>query len=464
MIVKTKKFTIGELASVCHGMLIGDPDITVDSFATDSREVIEGSLFLAIKGERVDGNDYILPAVNAGAACVLSQKTAPEAEGNYIIVEDTVKALGEIAAHHKATLHIPTVAVTGSVGKTTTKDMITSILSQKYKTFKTQGNHNNEIGLPLSLLSLDESYGAAVLEMGMSAKGEIDYLASIARPDIAVITNIGSMHIENLGSREAIRDAKMEIGNYLPKNGTLILNGDEELLRSVAGAFYVSKDNTAADMRVLNVIEGDNGSAFDLAIGRERIESIVLPAFGIHNIFNAALAIAVGFRFGMGEFEIRRGLVEFKAGDMRQHIYDACKITIIEDCYNAGPESMEAALSVLSSTSNKRGKRAVAVLGEMRELGDYSYELHRKVGALAAKAGVELLFTVGDMAKPVADAAVESGMDQSQVIHIPSDVGYDRAALIISGYLHEGDIVLFKASRALRLEALISALEGVLSL
>ena len=261
----------------------------VTGVSTDSREVLKGGMFIAIRGENFDGHRFLSMAAEKGALCALVEYIPENAPDMcYIVVEDTLKALGYLAKSFKSALSPLTVAVTGSVGKTTTKEFIYGVLSQRYKTLKTEANHNNHIGLPMTLLSLEKDHRAAVLEMGMSNFGEISYLSRIGAPNIAVITNIGSSHIENLGSREGIRNAKLEIADGMSDNGILILNGDEPLLSGIDGAYYVSMTGRRAYANVSGIVTGENGMAFDITIGGETYESIVIPVLGEHNVLDAA--------------------------------------------------------------------------------------------------------------------------------------------------------------------------------
>lgn len=432
-------------------------------FTTDSREATAGMCFLAIHGENRDGNDYVASAIAAGAALAIAQYVPAGLEDRVIRVTDTVKALGVIAAAHKREIKPRTVGVTGSVGKTTAKEMICSVLSERFKTHKSAANHNNEIGLPMSMLSLDRSHEAAVYEMGMSARGEIAYLSQIARPDLAVITNIGSMHIEQLGSREAIRDAKLEILQGMPDGATIVLHGDEPLLQNVPHGYYVSMTNPDADMYVTNIITGENGTAFDIRIRGEMVESIVIPAFGDHNVYNAALAYAVGIHFGLDQFEIRRGLMNYKPGEMRQQIYPCKGVTVMEDCYNAGPESMCAALRVLHDLTVRDGGRAVAVLGDMKELGNFSEALHRGVGRMVAENGIKVLFTVGAEAERIAEEAKQQGVPiVESFLGDNSDYSSKKIAEALVCQLRPSDRVLFKGSRSMHLETIVEQMKELL--
>lgn len=449
-----------KIANAVGGKLYGDESVAVSALTTDSREVTPGSVFVAIRGESADGHAYIEKAVTMGAACILCDRLPEKLpDCPLICTDDSVKALGRFAAAYKQQIAPLTVAVTGSIGKTTTKEFIAAVLSERYQTLKTPGNFNNHIGLPLTMLSLSEADRAVVLEMGMSARGEIEYLSSLANPKIAVITNIGSSHIEHLGSREGIRDAKMEIVTGMEPGGALILNGDEPLLAGVPGAYYVSRTDSSAQFYISAVEQTENGSAFDLTVGDELYESIVIPVIGEHNVLDAAYAFAVGRLVGMGEYEIRRGLMNFRQTGMRQNLYAVKDFWVLEDCYNAAPESMQAALNVLSQVAKGKGGRKIAVLGEMRELGSYSAFGHQTVGKAAAAVGVDLLFTFGTEAVHIAKAAKEAGLPADAVHHFDRIDAPEALATALKDLLTIGDTVLFKASRAVALERVITMLK-----
>lgn len=448
---------LSEIAEMANGRLYCniDKNTKIKTVTTDSRVRVSSGLFVALVGQKFDGHDYIEKACENGAVCALVDHLPEEERMSYIVVDDTRKALGMIAKAFKDKLSPLTVAVTGSIGKTTTKEFIYAVLSERYKTLKTEGNFNNDIGLPMTLLGLSPENDAAVLEMGMNHFGEIEHLSKIASPSIAVITNIGRSHIENLGSREGIRDAKLEIRKGMRHDGILILNGDEPLLEDIDGALYVGENNKDCDYLIENVIEGENGCAFDLNVYGEKVESITIPAIGRHNVMNAAFAFAVATAAGMGEFEIRRGLMNFKNTGMRQNIYKAHGRTIIADCYNASPESVRAALKVLSSTADRSGARRIAVLGDMKELGSYSTEAHIEVGAEVVKNGVDILFTVGELALDIAASASNCG---AKNIFAFEDNDCKEIAKSVMENTSEGDVILFKASRAMALEKVIEAL------
>jgi len=462
MTVFIKEMTMTEIASEIKGKITPSASGKVCGITTDSRDAGKGMMFIALKGQRVDGHDFIPDAIKRGAECALSERLIEGYEDKIILVDNTLAALGLLAQKHKEKINPTTVAVTGSVGKTTTKEFIYSVLAEKYYTHKSEGNHNNEIGLPMSIMSLAPHHKAAVYELAMSQRGEISYLSNIVKPDIAVITNIGSMHIENLGSREAIRDAKMEICDGLKKGGKLILNGDEPLLAGIEGAYYVAFKNPNADLIISNIIEGEHGSAFDITIRGDKIESVVIPSLGEHNVFDAAVAYAVGILLGMSESEIRRGLMNFSNTGMRQNIYFVAGIKIIEDCYNAGPESMRAALNVLNNISERNGGRAVAVLGEMLELGEYAEAFHKEIGAAVVKSKVKHLYAIGKNAKYFVEGAVEKGMPIENISYFENPDDYEIIAKEIKKNLRPLDNILFKASRALMLERVIGEFKKLL--
>lgn len=448
--------SITDIARVVEGTLYSkNPEDIAFGVSIDSRTISEGDIFFAIKGENFDGYDFIPAAIKGGACCIVASK-APSEDIPYILVDDTIRALGLLAREYRRRFSTITIAVTGSVGKTTTKEFIYSVLDSKYKTNKTDGNFNNEIGLPLTLFKLNITYKAMVVEMGMSKAGEIAALSAIAEPDIAVITNIGSSHIENLGSREAIRDAKLEIIKGMKEDGILILNGDEPLLRNIkTGKIckkYIGIENPLCHYNAINIRKTQKGYIFDIEVrsGDYTIKDIETTARGKHNIYNAMCAAVCGMLLGISEREIKRGILGYEPVALRGQVEKHEDCTFILDCYNASPESMEAAVEVLDDVASESGGRRVAVLGEMLELGTYSHELHEKVGKAYAN-GADLLITVGENARHIANGAKENGMSSEKIASISYDCP-EQAANDIRKLLHKGDIVLFKASRRVALE------------
>ena len=456
-----------EAAEACGGRLVssqlGRGFLNV---CTDSREVDEQSLFIAIVGERVDGHSFITSVVEKGCRAVLCRRipeNCAELDCDFIVVEDTVKAIGEIASYYRRDSDMKTVAVTGSVGKTTTKEFVSAVLSRRFKNYKTEGNYNSVIGLPMSLFEISDECESAVLEMGMSGFGEIGSMSRAARPSVALVTNIGTSHMEMLGSRENICRAKMEILEGLAQGGTIVLNGDEPLLCEYdcgdVKPVLVGISNRDSDLRALNVRCEVNKTTFDLIADGKVIPNVELPVMGNHYVYAALFAFAAARILGMSDEEIRAGLLEFKNVGMRQNIYELEGITVIEDCYNASPESMKSGIDVLSQLTSQKSGRAVAVLGDMLELGERSPELHRSVGSYLASKGASLLFTFGERASEIGAAAVKDGVAQENVY-----VNRDRERPDVTGEmllhrLKSGDVVLFKGSRSMALERIIAYLK-----
>ena len=454
------QLTLNEISSITNGELFYSSSQIIKNISLDSREIEEGTLFIAIKGERFDGHDYIGRAFEDGAACILAERIPYKVKGNVILVDSTLEALAALARYRRRLLAPITVAITGSVGKTTTKEFVYAVLNRRFHTHKTDKNFNNEIGLPLTILKTERDVEALVLEMGMSFKGEIAHLSKTAEPDLAIITNIGTSHIENLGSREGIRDAKMEITQGLRGDGKLMLNADEPLLAGIDGAVYVGVENKKADYRAVNIRDDGTGITFDIEYAGGVCRDLRINTLGRHNVLNAAFAYAVGHRYGVPDDEIRAGLLEFENAAMRQNIYDFEGKTFIEDCYNASPESMNAALAVLARTASVRGGRRIAVLGNMLELGSFSKDLHRGVGAEVVKNGVDVLFCFGVDAGEIGNGAIEAGMPAENVVKV-ADIGtVDEIGEKLKAALIPGDNVLFKASRGVKLERVIEYFKG----
>ncbi len=447
--------TVGEIAESTGGKIIfGNKNDKIESIMTDSRKADRSSLFIPFKGERADGHEFIGKAFENGACAALTEKEIGAVDGkSAILVENTQLALGMIAKYYKKKFRVKTVAVTGSVGKTTTKDMLYAVMNMQYCTLKTEGNYNNEIGLPLTVMKLNGAHEAVVLEMGMSAFGEIHYLADIARPDVAIITNIGMSHIENLGSQEGIYKAKTEICDFFDKNSLLIVNGDDEFLKKTK-SFNKFKVVTCGmgedcDYRAENVVDmGLDGSAFDVCFyGRKYSIRVKVP--GIHNVYNALAAIACGVHYNIGPNQIISGIENFVMTDMRMSVINTGKLTLINDCYNASPDSVKAALKVLSN----RKERKAAVLGDMLELGEYSEKAHYDLGKEVFSNGIDILITAGENARNIAKGARESGVN-----NIVSFANTDELCDNIKSYIQDGDCVLIKASRGMHFEKITTKL------
>ncbi len=471
--LKIKTLTPDEIAAAVGGTLYrygrGGADVT--NVVYDSRDVSEGSLFCAIKGERSDGHDYIKDCVAMGAAAVFAERIPDGAESfgdwSLILVDSTVDALGELARYYRQFCDARFVGVTGSVGKTTTKDFIASVLGASFITMKTQGNHNNEIGLPMTLLDIAPECRFAVLEMGMSALGEISYMTKIAKPDAAVITNIGTSHMASLGSRENICLAKMEIAEGMSSDGILIINGDEPLLTEYRGTVAPKKMsigiyNKNADYKAVNIRNGESSVVFDILYDGKAAVNVEIPVLGRHNVYNALFAWAIGTLFGMSEHEIRCGLLSFEGSDMRQKIYELGNFTVIEDCYNAAPESMRAALEVLVSKAASCGGKPCALLGDMLELGDNSRLMHDQLGQFAAQVKVERLYCYGEMAETIAEAAIKKGIRAENVFVVRDTSSPRRMAEMIARSIGDGDVLLVKASRGVAAEKVLEELKKMI--
>lgn len=473
----TLSHTTSSLAAIVGGTVIRDSASSHRGLVTDSRIAEPGSIFLALRGENADGHNFIGGAVTRGASCVIAERVAEETmrampdHCAVILVPDTLAALGALGRWHMLRTNPYVIAVTGSVGKTTTKQMIHAVLSASHPAMRTEGNYNNEIGLPLTLMQLKEEDRIAVLEAGMSYPGELHRLSLICTPDTVVITNIGTSHIENLGSREGIRDAKLEMLDGMKAGGTVILNGDEpllterraEILARGLHPIYIAKENSAADYLAENIRMTTQDCTFDMRCTADNavIRDLHIPVTGEHNVSNAMAAYLCGLAQNMTDADIRRGLDAFENTGMRQKIFDWQGITVIEDCYNASPESMEAALRVLSALSvEKKSGRSVAVLGDMKELGTYAPRLHKRVGRFLGELGIDRLITVGAEAGDIAAGAVIGGMPEAHILQFPdaADAQIPVIADALRGALAEGDTVLFKASRAMALERLVNAL------
>lgn len=460
-------FDTASLADMCNGraLLTAESARCVRAICTDSREADGETVFCAMRGERVDGHDYIEKAIENGCRVILCEHTAEWIEGynvDAIVVENTERALSAIARVYRKALSCKTVAVTGSVGKTTTKDMIGAVLSCEHTAFQTKGNFNSVIGMPLSMLEIPRDAEYAVLEMGMSGFGEIERLSLTAEPDIAVITTIGTSHMEMLGTRENICRAKLEILCGLKKGGVLLLNGDEPLLSKVNGksykTFYVSTKCEKADFFAKNIRVMTDCTLFDLVYQGAVEKDLCVRVVGSHNVYSAMFAFAIGILSGMSVASIRQGLLHFAPEKMRQNIFSIGEITVMEDCYNASPESMQAAIDVLTSYTRLTGGRSVAVLGDMLELGEESSALHRQVGAHLAKCGVERLYTVGRKSRYISIGARQCGMQQSMISEC-GEASVEEIGTRLCEELRAGDVVLFKASRALAIERVIEYLK-----
>lgn len=438
---------VSEIAKVCGGEFNIDTEIT--SVAIDTRKIEKGCLFICIKGERFDAHRFIDEAFEKGAAAVMISEDV-KIDKPYIKVDDTAKQMLSLAGYYRSKFDIPIVALTGSVGKTTTKEFTHLVVNSKYKAIKTLGNLNNEIGLPQMLFMLDSSTEAAVIEMGMNHFGEIHRLSTATQPTVGIITNIGVSHIENLGSREGILEAKLEILDGLKKGAPLLLNGDNDLLSTVKNddykIYFYAVDNDA-DFKAVDIKENPNTTSFTVQyFGKE--QKITIPAIGKHNVYNALAAFAVGILLDIDAETAADALKNYEPSGMRQKVVEINGITSIEDCYNASPDSMKAGITTLAGI---QACKKIAVLSDMLELGEYSEQAHYDVGRMAAENKIDYLLCVGSDAKYIVDGARDNGLLNAYLFDSKQSLT-DKLFEIAE----KGDAVLFKASRGMKLEEVIS--------
>lgn len=423
-------------------------DAEFDSVCIDTRKITKGCLFICIKGERFDAHQFADEALSFGASAVMIHSDI-EPNGAYIKVDDTSKAMLSLSGYYRSKFDIPVIGLTGSVGKTTTKEFTHLVVSAKYNAIKTLGNLNNEIGVPQMLFQIDNSTEAAVIEMGMNHFGEISRLVNEVKPTIGLITNIGVSHIENLGSREGILKAKLELCEGLAEGAPLILNGDNDMLQTVKDehhkvVFYGIENG---EFKAENIVETDNSTSFDVAYYGKK-QHITIPTIGIHNVYNALAAFAVGYFLNVEPQAAADALGTYVPAGMRQKVVDVDGITSIEDCYNASPDSMRAALKTLS---NIKGNKKIAVLGDMLELGDYSKTAHTEVGKAVAENKIDYLLAYGNDAKFYVDGAKQYGVENAFLFD-----DKEKLSEMLLNIATKGDAILFKGSRGMKLEDVIN--------
>ena len=448
-----RAITLREIEWATEGKILnGNPQKTACGICTDSRQIKEGELFIPIVGEVYDAHTFIPQAAKRGCAAVLTARAEAVPAGiNAVLVEDTTRALQKLAAWYLNTLNLKKIAVTGSVGKTSTRDMAYYILREKYAVGTTVGNFNNDIGVPLTIFTFDDSMQAAVLEVGMDHSGEIHRLVDMIRPDVGIITNVGISHIENLGSREGILRAKMEIADYFDENSTLVLNHDNDMLAGVedTGAYKVVRVGSGAENQYrVSAIEdrGGEGVSYRLTCS-EGVFQICLKIPGAHNALNSALAIAGCRLLGVSVEEAIRGLSKLELTGKRLTICHAGQITVIDDTYNAAPDSMKSAIDTLIHTP---GGRKIAILAGMNELGEESRRYHREIGQYAAQRQIDLLVTVGEKALDIALGA--EAEKTAAVRHYETKEAFlnDEKMRPV-----DGDVILVKGSRTMEMERIV---------
>ncbi|MDR1701193.1 MAG: UDP-N-acetylmuramoyl-tripeptide--D-alanyl-D-alanine ligase [Sporomusaceae bacterium] len=453
-------FTISEVVKATGAKLIGAAQERVfTGVSTDTRTIKQGELFIALKGENFDGNDFTQTACDNGAAGVIADSANVKVNAGTVLFTTpggTLDALQKLAKFHRARFQIPIIGITGSNGKTTTKDMLASILATRFNVLKTEKNFNNEIGLPLTLLKLTAEHEAAVLEMAMRARGEIRLLAEIANPTMGIITNVSQTHLESLGSVENVAKAKAELIEFIDEHGVAILNGDNkyaEQMKTETKAHVILYGLSCHQfVRAENIFsDADNIQTAFICRNGPSSFSVILPTIGIHNVCNALAAIAAGCELGLTPLEIQSGLLHFEPADMRQTIIKKDGYTIINDAYNASPTSMEAAIDTLCEIS--KGGRKIAVLGDMLELGHESQAAHENLGVLLAAKQLDAVITVGSLASHIAEKAKESGVPFSAAC-----ISHVKAARALEGFTQAGDTILLKGSRGMEMEKILELL------
>lgn len=462
------KIDMQDVAKYCGGELYDYTNrngCSVSYVCTDSRETDAETLFVATRGEKVDGHDYIVSALDRGCRCVLCEYVPADIAGReaaFVTVENSIDAFADIARGYREKKPLRCAAITGSVGKTTTKELTAAILKKDFETYATEGNFNSIIGMPMSLMEVTENKERAVFEMGMSGFGEIASMTKVARPEVAMVVNVGSSHLEYLKTRENIAKAKLEIAEGIKEGGYLLLNGDEPLLREhkKAGNYNVvyigvkTQDGCLAYAENISVSE--SGTRFDLVFGEKRYEGLELKLVGAQFVYNASFAATAALLLGCSEGAVRDGLSSYTPSGIRQNIYRKNDVTVLADCYNAAPESVRAAIDTLCAI--KTGGRRVAVLGDMKELGEDSDIMHEGVGRYLNEKGIDLLFTFGQSATLIAKGAKDAGMSGENVISFADTTDAQSLINAIKAKISPEDAILFKASRSIALERVI---EGI---
>lgn len=453
-----KHMSLQEITAACNGQYYGDETLLhteVSGVAIDSRKIEKNWLFIPIKGSRVDGHTFISQVMEKGALCTLSESVLENVSHPYILVDSCEQALKDIAEHYRKSLDIKVVGITGSVGKTSTKEMIASVLEQKYHVLKTAGNFNNEIGLPLTIFNIREEHEIAVLEMGINHFGEMHRLAKMARPDICVITNIGLCHLENLIDRDGILKAKTEMFDFMQPNAKIILNGDDDKLITISDVHGETPKffglSTAFDAFADNIhTHSLKGVSCTLHLGDNSIETMI-PIPGNHMVYNALAGALVGQELGLTMEEIKNGIESLTPVSGRNNMILTDSLLIIDDCYNANPVSTKASIDVLSGAETRK----VAILGDMFELGEDEKELHRQVGVHASEKGIDLVICIGELSKETAEgaAAYDAG---NKIIHFGSKADFFAD---MKNILQKGDTILVKASHGMEFPEIVIKLQ-----
>lgn len=449
-----KSLTVEQIAEIVGGQLLcGDSGTIVTNIQYDSRAVTDGTLFVPIKGAKVDAHQFIEDCLKNGSA-TLTENDAPEnAEKPYIKVNNTLAALQKLAAYYRKQFDIKLIGVTGSVGKTSTKEMIAAALSKGFDVMKTQGNKNSQIGMPMTMFEIQGKNEAAVIEMGMSEFGEMERLCDVAQPNIAVMTNIGTAHIENLKTQQNIMSEKLKITDHFDKNGILFLNGDDDLLKTLHGKQPFRTVTFGIDQNCdyyANDMQTEGFSTRFVCHHNGIAEEYTVPALGIHNVKNALAAIAIGEYLGLSKDVIQSGILTYKNAPMRQQIHQLDDFVIIDDSYNASPEATVVSLDVLKSVSGSDGK-SIAVLADMLELGEESEKLHYNVGKHLGEIHIDTLITVGALSRSTAKGAAENGCTDVQSFDTN-----EEAYECLKAKIGKNSTVLVKGSRGMHTDEIVS--------
>jgi UDP-N-acetylmuramoyl-tripeptide--D-alanyl-D-alanine ligase len=457
LIWRASEWTSGEVADAVGGELIGPADLRIAGISTDTRDALTDSLFVALRGERFDAHDMIADAIARGAAALLVQREASSSVPT-IRVKDTLYALGELAKAHFKRMNARAVALTGSNGKTTTKEMLAAILSQGKWTLKTEGNLNNLIGLPMTILGLTKEHEVAVIEMGMNTPGEIARYTEIAQPSVGMVINVGPAHIGMLGSLEAIARAKGELYRGLSRDAIAVVNADDPHVvkaaeESPAEARLTFGRSEGAGVRLIGSVEHDDGQKITVSIAGAAHE-VEVPFAGEHNAMNATAAIAAAHAMGVPIAWAIAGLPKAAKVARRLAVETVGPYLLVDDCYNANEASMAAALKTVGARAKREGRRMIALLGEMRELGKFSDEYHGVVGQIAAESGAAVVAAFGPLARPIADAAMKHGAIAK---HEADDV--EKLFGWLQGNLRPRDVILVKGSRGIKMERFIERLK-----
>ena len=454
-------FSLQDILDATGAVVVGDIHENVfKGVSIDSRKIGKGEIFWAIKGENFDGGDFLNQAIEGGATAVVAENgvvlASLTSDITKIRVDSSLNALQQLAAYNRKRHNVPLVAITGSNGETTTKEILASILEKKFDVLKNEGNLNNLIGVPLTLLKLHSDHEVAVVEMGMNSSGEIAQLTKMAMPDIGLITNIGEAHLEGLGSLENVKRAKGELVDAMRTEGTVVLNADDDAVMELAskakGNVVTFGLSAKADVRASGAeVDWGKGTLFMLSAGDKTLP-VLLPLYGMHQLYNALAAAAVAHIMGFDLAEIREFLEAFEACSGRMEIISKGGITIINDAYNANPSSVRSAIETMNCSLTAR---KIAVLGDMLEMGEDEENIHFELGRFIAKEGTDILFTFGELARHSANGAAAAGMDKANILSFDDKEDLSRSLI---AKIKDGDLILIKGSRGMRMEVITAAL------